>query len=213
MTDEELIELYQTTNATMTELAGHRGVSIDIVRRILKKNNIPIVKKPKTYVITDEHRKKISDSRKKSYENGEWIPWAKGKSMSKSAVLKNMKAHLQYDVSLEWLETFDDIERLKYLNRSISRKRDSEGFTTETYVSFIEKFYNDPTFTKLYNTWQTTGDKWIKPSLDHIISKAGGCDLTNINNMQFISWFANRSKVDMTEQEWTNIKENINHYL
>ena len=53
--------------------------------------------------------------------------------MSRDHNLKNMKAHLKYDVSFEWLDSFTDIEKLKYLNRSISRKRDCEGFTTEIY--------------------------------------------------------------------------------
>jgi hypothetical protein len=34
-----------------------------------------------------------------------------------------MKAHLKYDVTLEWLMQFKDVEKIKYLNRSISRKK------------------------------------------------------------------------------------------
>ena len=36
-----------------------------------------------------------------------------GLKMDSLSVLKNMKAHLKYDVSLEWLSKFEDIEKIK----------------------------------------------------------------------------------------------------
>ncbi len=157
-------------------------------------------------VFTKEHRENISKAcigRK---------TWSKGKKMSRDHNLKNMKSHLKYDVSLEWLNSFKDIEKLKYLNRSISRERDYRGFTTETYKQFIEKFYVDKKFNKLFNEWQKTKDKWIKPSLDHIEAKCRGGTLL-INNLQFISWLENRAKIDISQVEWEKMKKNINYYL
>lgn len=74
--------------------------------------------------------------------------------MDSLSVLKNMKAHLKYDVSIEWLSKFEDIEKLKYLNRSLSRK-----------------------------------------------------------NLQFISWLENRAKIDIDQELWNKMKQNINYYL
>jgi hypothetical protein len=51
-----------------------------------------------------------------------------------------------------------------------------------------------------------------KPSLDHIEAKANGGKL-DINNLQFISWLENRTKVDIPLVEWNKIKENIGDYL
>ena len=160
---------------------------------------------------SEEHKQKISESRKKLKANG-WIPYNLGMKMDRILVLKNMKAHLKYDVSLEWLNKFEDIEKLKYLNRSISRKRDCEGFTTEIYIQFIENFYYNKRFNELYLKWIETNDKWIKPSLDHIKAKATGGDLM-IDNLQFISWLENRTKIDIEQEKWKEIKKNISYYL
>jgi len=166
----------------------------------------------KLRVFTKEHRQKISDSRKALYASGAITTWSKGKKMSRDHILKNMKAHLKYDVSLEWLDSFTDIEKLKFLNGSIKRKRDYEGFTTEIYKQFIEKFYTDKKFNALYNKWIETGDKWIKPSLDHIQAKANGGTLL-LDNLQFVSWLENRAKVDIEQSEWDKIKKDIKYYL
>ena len=162
-------------------------------------------------VFTKEHRQKISDSRKLLKEKG-WVPYNKGIKVSKEILYKNMKAHLKYNVSLDWLKQFEDVEKLKYLNRSISRRRDCEGFTTEIYKQFIEKFYNDKKFNELFSEWIKTNDKWIKPSLDHIEAKCKGGTLL-LDNLQFISWLENRAKVDISQVEWNKIKSNINYYL
>jgi hypothetical protein len=165
---------------------------------------------------TDEHKLKISESRKKLKDNG-WVPYNKGlKTLDREngveLILKNMSSHLKYNVSLEWLGQFKDIEKLKYLNRSISRKRDCEGFTTEIYKQFIEKFYYDEKFNSLFEKWIKTGDKWIKPSLDHIKAKSQKGSLL-VDNLQFISWLENRAKIDIEQEEWNKIKERIYDYF
>ncbi len=157
-------------------------------------------------IFTEQHKKRISESCKGRKT------WSKGKKMTREHNLKNMKGHLKYDVSLEWLSSFDNIEKLKYLNHSISRKRDYEGFNTEIYKQFIEKFYYDEKFNYLFSEWVTTKNKWIKPSLDHVEAKCKGGSLL-IDNLQFISWLENRAKIDIPLVEWNIIKSNINYYL
>lgn len=119
---------------------------------------------------------------------------------------------MKYDVTIEWLDGFADIYKLKYLNRSITRRRDCEGFSTEVYRKFIEKFYYDDKFNKLFLAWRKTGDRWIKPSLDHIQAKCSGGSLL-IENMQFISWFENRAKADIDQSTWELMKGRIDEYL
>lgn len=157
-------------------------------------------------VFTKTHRENISKAcmgRK---------TWSQGKKMSRSHNLKNMKAHLKYGVSIEWLDSFEEIEKLKYLNRSIARERDYRGFTTEIYKQFIEKFYKDEKFNHLFNEWVTTKDKWIKPSLDHIEAKCKGGTLL-LDNLQFISWLENRAKIDIPQVVWNRMKLKIQYYL
>lgn len=54
--------------------------------------------------------------------------------------------------------------------------------------------------------------KYKKPSLDHITPKAKG-GTSSLDNLQFLSWFENRCKNDMTQNEWDNLKLNMKDYL
>lgn len=206
----EIINLYKD-RYTLRHIADIFNTDHHMVKRILVKNGIEITRRNTLKEFSDEHKHKISESRKKLKANG-WIPYNLGLKMSPNDVLKNMGGHLKYDVTLEWLSKFEDIEKLKYLNRSLSRKRDYEGFTTEIYIQFIEKFYIDNKFNELYLKWVNTKDKWIKPSLDHIIPKAKKGTLL-IDNLQFIGWLENRAKIDIDQDAWNKMKENINYYL
>jgi hypothetical protein len=132
--------------------------------------------------------------------------------MTREHNVKNMLSHLKYEVDFDWLNSFEDLEKLKFLNRSISRKRDYEGFTTETYKMFIEKFYYDSKFNDLYSKWISTQDKWIKPSLDHIKPKSEGGSLL-LDNLRFVSWFENRAKESIDYEKWEKMKLNIEYYL
>jgi hypothetical protein len=41
--------------------------------------------------------------------------------------------------------------------------------------------------------------------------KLNGCLF--IDNLQFISWLENRAKVDIDQEIWNKMKQNINYYL
>lgn len=204
--EKQVVKMYLEDKMTLRHISEQFNTYHHKIKRILKKNGIEFERRKSIKPRTEEHKKRISESNK-----GRKV-WSEGKKMTKDHVLKNMKAHLKYDVTLEWLMQFKDVEKIKYLNRSISRKRDCEGFNTEIYMQFILKFYSDIKFNNLYERWLETNDKWIKPSLDHITAKANNGSLL-IDNLQFISWLENRAKIDIEQNEWNEIKQRINEYF
>jgi hypothetical protein len=206
MNENKIVEMYKNDRYTLRHLAEVFETNHHKIKRILLKNGVKITRRNTLKEFSKTHRDNISKACKG--RAGVW----KGKKVSREHRLKNMKAHLKYDVSLEWLSSFEDIEKLKYLNRSLSKKRDCEGFTTEIYKQFIEKFYEDKKFNELYTKWLETKDKWIKPSLDHIQAKARGGTLLS-DNLQFVSWLENRAKADIKQDEWERIKKDIGYYL
>lgn len=203
--DAVICDLYKK-GYTLRHIGEIMGKDHHFIKRRLVANSIKIeyhkTKKP----YTEEHRRKVSLSNK-----GRKV-WSKGKKMTREHNVKNMLSHLKYEVDFDWLNSFEDLEKLKFLNRAISRKRDYEGFTTETYKMFIEKFYYDSKFNDLYSKWISTQDKWIKPSLDHIKPKSEGGSLL-LDNLRFVSWFENRAKESIDYEKWEKMKLNIEYYL
>lgn len=207
-----IFDLYVNKKLSLRVVAEKIGKDHHFVKRRLDKMGISISTNDRVKrELTEEHKNKISKSWKNRIDNG-YTPYNLGKKMDRASILKNMKNHLKYDVSLEWLDTFDDIEKLKFLNKALSRKRDYIGFDTDMYKEYINKFYYDYKFNELYDKWIKTKDKWIKPSLDHVIPKSNGGSLS-IENLRFISWLENRAKADMSIEEWERIKQNIYYYF
>jgi hypothetical protein len=206
MNTKEIVRLYEAERWTLRMIAEKFKTNHHLIRRRLEKAGVAITRRNTLKEFTQAHKDNIS----KACKGRE--TWSKGKKMTRDHNLKNMKAHLKYDVSLEWLNGFEDMEKLKYLNRSLSRRRDCEGFTTETYKQFIEKFYNDEKFNSLFEKWRITKDKWTKPSLDHVKAKCNGGTLL-LDNLQFVSWLENRAKVDIDQDEWDSIKARIGEYF
>lgn len=204
-TDGIICEMFQQ-GYTLRHISETISRDHHYVKRRLEANNVKVVRHKTKKPYTDEHRRKVSIATK-----GRKV-WSEGKTMTREHNLKNMLSHLRYDVDFEWLNQFEDIERLKYLNRAMSRKRDCMGYTTEDYKAYIKKFYNDEDFVRLFNLWVSTGDKYIKPSLDHIKPKAKGGGL-DVGNIRFVSWFENRAKNDIPLEDWEKIKRNIQKYL
>ena len=158
-------------------------------------------------VFSDEHRANISKACKGRKT------WSKGKKMSKESLYKNMKSHLRFDVSIEYLSQFLDIEKLKTLNKCITNRSGRFSENTDWYISYIDKFYSDSQFNKIYASWVRNGkDAYLRPSVDHIVSRAKG-GTNDIDNLQFLSWFENRCKNDMTQEQWDDTKNNIWEYF
>ena len=201
---------YRAGIDSLRDVATRLDTNHKLVKRYLDKNDIEI-KKAKQKPMSDLAKKKLSD-KLKGRES-----WNKGlktaNKMPMKSRLENMKSHMRWNVDIEFLMNFEDFDKLKFLNKSISRKRDFGDIATEYYKIFINKFYKDIQFNKIYNNWKQNGEqKLLRPSLDHIIPKSrGGSE--ELNNLQFLTWFENFSKRDMTQEEWEIVKSNIGEYF
>jgi len=125
----------------------------------------------------------------------------------------NMATHLRFDVDIVFLMQFQDFQKLKLLNDVITGRSGRFDVNTEWYKEYLLKFYTDTNFNIIYNKWINSNfNKYKKPSLDHINpkSKKGNNDLSNL---QFLTWFENRSKNDMSQLEWDELKNNITDYF
>ena len=91
-------------------------------------------------------------------------------------------------------------------------KKDRFVVSVEWYKEYILKFYNDKQFNKLYIKWVDSNDKYLRPTIDHIVPKSKGGN-NDIFNLQFLTWFENRAKNDMSQSEWDKLKKNIGGYF
>lgn len=204
MDEQKIVYLYCEKKYTLRMIAEELGTNHHRVKRILDKHGIEITSKGRVRKpFTEEHKKKISESCKGREA------WCKGKKMPKSSLYLNMKNHLKWNVSIEFLKQFEDIDRLKTLNLILTRDRVSKHFDERKYMEFISRFYDDPKFVKQFNEFKKTGNKYDKPSLDHIIPLSRGGEW-EIGNLQIVSWFENRAKCDMTQGEFDKM---INKYF
>lgn len=122
------------------------------------------------------------------------------------------KIERKYGIYKEDLEKFLDNDKLEFLYKSIQDKRYYGEMDKEEFLLFIHYFYFDKQFNKLYFAWRNSGDKWLKPSCDHITSRKKG-GLNSLDNLQYISWLENKLKSDLSQAEWTLLKKNLKKYM
>ena len=192
--------LYDIEKYTLRRIAKEFDTDHHRIKRILEKNEIKVTssKGRRQIPMSEEAKIKMSLAKKgKSY--------GIGKKMPKSSLYKNMQKHLRFNIELEFLQQFDDIEKLKILNRIIRNTRLPDRFTDEDYKTYIKTFYYDKGFNNTYENWIKEGKaKFAKPSIDHIkpLSKGGTWD---IENLQIVPWCINRAKFNYSLEEWKYI--------
>lgn len=118
------------------------------------------------------------------------------------------------DLTEEYLLKFDDFDKFLFIHRSITRTIGLINIDLSNYKEYIEYFYYQNQFNKLYSFWKRQERlnvfyDWAKPSIDHIIPKSKG-GTNELNNLQFLTTFENLSKRDMTMEEWNSFKKITN---
>ena len=203
---EEWKRLYVEEHWTLRMIADMFGTNHHFVRRRLVEMGVEIRQGGRRGITMTEAQKKLISERNKG-RPGFWS----GKKMPKESLYKNMMHHLRWDVDLEFLLQFEDLERVKLLNdmlsSALSRKNSLEEFDVETYKRFIEKFYDDEQFLRQLALYRESGNKHDYPTLDHKIPISRGGTTSDIDNLQIISWFENHAKWDMTPDEYEAMKQ------
>jgi hypothetical protein len=119
---------------------------------------------------------------------------------------KNMIWHFKRDLKLDDFNKYDNLEKLLFLNKVISRHR-KEFNDDKKYIAYLDKFFYNDMFNKIYQEWINSWKcKWRMPSLEHLlpISRWWTFDL---DNLTFTTWFENRAKAEMTLAEWNSFKK------
>ena len=182
-----IVELYKKGNSMRT-IAKKMDTNHKVISRVLKENDVQ-TRKPKNL----RGVKKFNCDIERNYNN--------------------MATHLRFDVSVEWLMQFTDFNKLKILNDVITNRSGRWEVSSAWYKRYIERFYDDDQFNRIYERWINSGkEKYKKPSLDHIIPKAKG-GTNDIENLQFLSWFENRCKNDMSQSDWNELKSKLKEYF
>lgn len=188
MLNEQLIIQDYLSGMSLRKVASIHNTNHHMVKRILVRNNIEI-------------RQPLRCVGLRKYES---------KDISRYG---NMAHHLRFNVSASWLIQFPDYEKLKFLNRQITNRDGRFDVSTEWYKAFINKFYFDDNFNRLYKQYLDSGQqKYLKPSLDHITPRS--LNGTNeIDNLRFVTYLENMCKRNIPYDDWVEIRKNITQYF
>jgi len=204
--EKQICNEYKAGIDSLRDVADKLGTNHKMVGRALRKNNIEIVKAPNK-PMSDVTKRKIGDKSKGR------IAWNKSKKMPRESIYKNMATHLRFNIDYMWLMQFDNLDKLKLLNKALTRDRDMPNLDIVFYKKFINKFYKDKRFNLIYDKWLDNGmQKLLRPSLDHIIPKSRG-GTNELKNLQYLTWLENFSKRDMLQDEWDAVKSKIGEYF
>lgn len=131
--------------------------------------------------------------------------------MSESCRLRNMLAHSRFKVGYVWASGFK-LERLMMINRMLTPRSGRWAISLDQYKELVLKFHDDPRFVAIHKAWLATKDKWFLPTFDHIHPKAKKGP-EHIDNLQVLTWFENRCKNDIAQEDWSKMKTRITDYF
>lgn len=118
----------------------------------------------------------------------------------------------KFGVDMDYINQFDDFEKYAFIHKQLVKLLRFKTLVEE-YDVYIQHFYYDEQFNKMYNFWrenvekrgETFYDLW-KPSLDHKTPTSRGGSYS-YENLHFITLFENLAKRDMTWEEWEKFKQ------
>lgn len=123
------------------------------------------------------------------------------------------KANISNELDFSYLEN-KDMDKVKHLRRLYMKiKNNSNKKITFTFKDFLDKFYTDIKFNKIYHKWIESYKKSeLFPSIDHMESTSLN-GTNDLDNLQIITWLENRAKNNLPQDEWEYIKKHINDYF
>jgi hypothetical protein len=199
---DEVVFLYVKQKWTLRRIARRIGTDRHNVKRILKSKGVEIDNASREHPsLTKEHRRKIGES------SAGRKAWNRGKTMDDASVRKNMRSRMRTSIDLG---QYPDTARLKILTHVQAKRKKYIAYDDATRKQFLDKFYFDRDFNAVYDAWIASGkNRWMYPSLEHKTPLSRGGDWA-LSNLSFVTWFENRAKADMTEQEWNQFKHATN---
>jgi hypothetical protein len=202
ITVAEVVRLYEVEMWTLRRISDHFSTDHHRIKRTLIAAGVPI---------TNQHRLRTpqSDAQRKalSVRVTGTVPKNKGTKSPEPLIRKMMKARMRTSIDLI---KYEDIDKLQLLVRLTSKHSKHLAVSDAIRESFLDKFYFDNQFNALWAKWKASGEnKWYFPSLDHKTSKLNGEDWS-LDNLQFLSWFENRAKAEMNQDEWDDFKIKTN---
>ena len=198
MQANEVRRLYVDEMWTLRRIADHFGTNHHRVKRALVALGVEI---------TNAHRLREPMTVERRAQIGKQSrgrkAWNKGVTADEAQIRRMMKARMRTGIDLD---AYPDLQRLQLLVRLTSKHFKHLG-SDAARKAFLDRFYFDGQFNRIYDKWLESGkSKWLFPSLDHKVSKCNGGSW-ELDNLQFLTWFENRAKAEMNQDEWESFKQ------
>lgn len=201
MNEKKIRRLYVEQRWTLRQIADLFQTDHHRIKRILAKHSVEVTRENRRRLkVSDETKKRIGAASKGRTPKNKGIP------ADERLIRKYIKARMR---TLIDLDAYPHLGKLRILIYITSRHYKYFG-EDEKRKAFLDRFYFDESFNAIYEAWVASGNnKWWYPSLDHKSPRCNGGNF-DLDNLQFITWFENRAKWDMPQDEWQAFKQNTN---